>query len=565
MVHFAGDSGQLPRLEEMLTVFRRESSLAGEGFSATVGHTLAGSPSGEDVARFSSQLESSDGVLVIASDWVHAEQVFTVLPERYPAVLVGAFPAEGQLRTAVVNGLVFYASGWNEGFCAALAGAVRVQVGCLNQKQAISHLQEKNTILETILDIFSHDTRNAFLSVQGLVQQVPDTGIKSILQDSLEELLAGAMEALGFLGGKKRIFSIAEMVSTLRLTRARILLSAHPRLSLQITQPRLVFAEVSAVVKNAFLNIIENALKYTPECEMIEVSIAPEGSWIVTRIRDSGCGIPDAEKELVFERSFRRAETAEIEGTGKGLWISRNIVQKEGGTVHIEDAPGGGAVFVIRLPAFVLENREERLEELAGWYGLSLPDILQRERNMTALLCIENGINQLTPFMESMVFANLLHNIRAERREMNTKPVFTRLEQLRKMNPDAPDILVVDDSLHVHSYLASLLTGLGYRIAGYAFNGRDGIDLALRLRPKIITLDYTMHEITGLEAAKAIIAEYPEARFIFITGLANHPELIKNVSDALPADSFRLLIKPLYEKDLAIALKGFTGGPSGCR
>lgn len=70
----------------------------------------------------------------------------------------------------------------------------------------------------------------------------------------------------------------------------------------------------------------------------------------MVEVMDRGPGIPDPEKERVFEKFYRRSDSDDVSGTGLGLSISRGIVEAHGGRVWIEDREGGGSIFVVSLP-----------------------------------------------------------------------------------------------------------------------------------------------------------------------------------------------------------------------
>jgi signal transduction histidine kinase len=99
-------------------------------------------------------------------------------------------------------------------------------------------------------------------------------------------------------------------------------------------------------------NLLNNAVKYSPEGGEIVVSTRVEGSAAHVLVRDHGMGIPKAALETIFER-YGRVEslaTRHIQGTGLGLPIVRQIVQLHGGSVWAESTVGEGSVFHVRLP-----------------------------------------------------------------------------------------------------------------------------------------------------------------------------------------------------------------------
>ena len=101
-------------------------------------------------------------------------------------------------------------------------------------------------------------------------------------------------------------------------------------------------------LRQVFLNILDNAAKHGGEGKKIDASIAREGDSVVVRIRDYGPGIPEDEIPLVKKKFYKGSSKAR--GTGIGLAVCDEIVEMHGGTLTLENAPGGGTVVTVRLP-----------------------------------------------------------------------------------------------------------------------------------------------------------------------------------------------------------------------
>jgi two-component system sensor histidine kinase KdpD len=97
-------------------------------------------------------------------------------------------------------------------------------------------------------------------------------------------------------------------------------------------------------------NLLENAARFSPPGSEIKVTVASFQGGVEVRVADQGPGIPEDERQEVFEPFVRRDAGGGRGGTGLGLAISRAIVQAHGGRISIEGAPGGGTVVVFRLP-----------------------------------------------------------------------------------------------------------------------------------------------------------------------------------------------------------------------
>lgn len=102
-----------------------------------------------------------------------------------------------------------------------------------------------------------------------------------------------------------------------------------------------------AMIERAIGNLIGNALKFSPDDSPVEVVV--DGAAI--EVRDHGPGIPEAERDLVFERFYRRVESQSVPGSGLGLAIVKEITDRHHGSVSVGTAEGFGAVVGFRLPA----------------------------------------------------------------------------------------------------------------------------------------------------------------------------------------------------------------------
>jgi two-component system sensor histidine kinase QseC len=96
-------------------------------------------------------------------------------------------------------------------------------------------------------------------------------------------------------------------------------------------------------------NLINNAIKYSPEGATVVVRVSREGAHAVLRVTDRGPGIPGALRERVFDRFFRSPDQSQS-GSGLGLAIVKSVVDRHGGEVALDEAPGGGLVATVRLP-----------------------------------------------------------------------------------------------------------------------------------------------------------------------------------------------------------------------
>jgi len=105
-------------------------------------------------------------------------------------------------------------------------------------------------------------------------------------------------------------------------------------------------------MESIVINLIENAQKYAVSSN-IDIRIGKQGQSIMLSVADQGPGIPDIEKERVFQRFFRlgNEDTRSTKGTGIGLYLVRQLVEMQHGTIHVKDNVPKGTSFEVRLPA----------------------------------------------------------------------------------------------------------------------------------------------------------------------------------------------------------------------
>jgi two-component system OmpR family sensor kinase len=181
-----------------------------------------------------------------------------------------------------------------------------------------------------------------------------------VLRSSLEEV-----ERLARLAEDLLLFSRA--AAGLEGARTPVdlqpLVVAVAELGVRLAQPRGVRVHVKEAapvtvlgdgraLRRALLNLVENAVKYTPPGGTVEIGLGREDRWAVLAVTDTGPGIDPADLARVFE-PFVRLDTArarETGGTGLGLAIAQAIVVAHGGTIGVDSTVGAGSTFRIRLP-----------------------------------------------------------------------------------------------------------------------------------------------------------------------------------------------------------------------
>jgi two-component system, OmpR family, sensor histidine kinase MprB len=127
-----------------------------------------------------------------------------------------------------------------------------------------------------------------------------------------------------------------------------------PHVTFRMQSEPVTIVGHAAAVERAMVNLLDNAVKFGPSGQVIDVRLASAGeagaACAEISVADRGPGIPDAERERVFRRFHRLDAARSVPGSGLGLAIVRKTALSHGGTVTVAPRPGGGSTFTLRLP-----------------------------------------------------------------------------------------------------------------------------------------------------------------------------------------------------------------------
>jgi two-component system, OmpR family, sensor histidine kinase KdpD len=106
----------------------------------------------------------------------------------------------------------------------------------------------------------------------------------------------------------------------------------------------------ATLIERVLYNLLENAGKYTPAGTVIAIAAEASAGQLFITVSDRGPGVPQGQREAIFEKFTRGSRESATPGVGLGLAISRAIVEAHRGKIWVEDNPGGGARFCFTLP-----------------------------------------------------------------------------------------------------------------------------------------------------------------------------------------------------------------------
>jgi signal transduction histidine kinase len=226
--------------------------------------------------------------------------------------------------------------------------------------QDVTEQRRVEEVRENILSAVSHELRTPLAAILGfsltlqkrwptLTDEDREQMIDVVAAQArrLERLLNDLLDVDRFRHGRLRID--AERTDLAPLVHAVV--AARQPVGREIDlQTDSVYAEVDpAKFERIVDNLIANAERHTPEGSPITIAVERNGSGVLLRVDDRGPGVPNEEKEAIFE-AFRRGQAVEATGVGVGLSLVAQFVALHGGRVWVEDRDGGGASFRVLLP-----------------------------------------------------------------------------------------------------------------------------------------------------------------------------------------------------------------------
>ncbi len=332
---------------------------------------------------------------------------------------------------------------------------------------------------------FDQATRHRFLgqihsSGQHLLQLIND-----ILD--LSKVEAGQMEL------QLQPVELGAVIDEVRATVEPLALSKAVAVNVEPSTELRLIADAGKL-KQMLLNLVSNAIKFTPNRGRIDIRSRQVGSWVEIAVSDTGIGIAESELGQLFTE-FHQVDSGpgrQHEGTGLGLALTKRFAELHGGQVSVESAPGEGSTFTLRLP---LEATAPKLSAPAA----------------------------------------------------PAAPA-----HLATTDPARPLVLVVDDNPQAAEILARHLDAGGFRIQ-QARTGPEALSMAREVKPAAITLDILLPEIDGWEVLNRLKADEATRDIpVVVVSIIDNPALGRALG------AFDYFVKPVDGKALLSRLSQYT-------
>lgn len=229
----------------------------------------------------------------------------------------------------------------------------------LQEAQALVLHQEKMAAFGLLAAGIAHEVGNPLTSISSLVQMLQKRNTDEYSREKLA-LVLGQLQRIQVTLRELINFSRPASTARTRFTLGEILDEAlniakyYKRTKGRIIEPHVPSTlpplhGVRDQIVQAILNLVLNAIDATDKGGRVEIDVDLKGDFVCIAIRDDGAGIAPENAGRLFQPYF----TTKKQGTGLGLFVTRNLLAENGGTVDFESTPGAGTIFRVRLPGAV--------------------------------------------------------------------------------------------------------------------------------------------------------------------------------------------------------------------
>ena len=224
------------------------------------------------------------------------------------------------------------------------------------------NLQTQKDQISALISDISHQTRTPVANLQLYAQLLEEQPLtpqgqrcaqaiaaqSEKLQTLMEALVKSSRLETGLLTLHPEPGQLAPMVERAAAQYAPKAQAKQIRLTVGRTDGGALFDP--KWTEEALCNLLDNAVKYTPDGGEVTVEVRPYEWFTAVSVRDTGPGIPEEEQANIFGRFYRAPGTYQAEGLGIGLYLTRQIAAGQGGYVRVKSAPGQGSTFLLYLP-----------------------------------------------------------------------------------------------------------------------------------------------------------------------------------------------------------------------
>lgn len=229
----------------------------------------------------------------------------------------------------------------------------------------VSSLRSTETLKESFISDFSHEFKTPISSIYGFAKLLKKGGLTEeerneyidiIISESnrLTQLAQNTL-TLTRLDNQETVYEKKEYLLDEQLRKCALMFQGEvekKNIDLSLSGDENVSYYGNAdLMQQLWINLISNAVKFTPEGGRIEITLSANDGSTVVGVRDSGKGMDEETQKHIFDKFWQGDTSRSVAGNGLGLSIARRIVQLAGGSIQVESKPNEGSCFTVTLPA----------------------------------------------------------------------------------------------------------------------------------------------------------------------------------------------------------------------
>lgn len=228
------------------------------------------------------------------------------------------------------------------------------------EAESVEALRQADRLKDALLASVSHDLRTPLTSIRATAAEIRADGHEAaaIIEDEADRLNRFVTDLLdlsrirgGALPNQPELNAADDLIGAALLETRSLPGSDRIQVLLPAGEPAPIgrFDFVHAL--RCLVNLLENALRHSPPTETVDLELMLEPDWLVFRVSDRGPGIPQEDRERIFEAFYRGpTDIRATKGVGLGLAIASSLAEAQGGEIRLADREGEGSAFELRLP-----------------------------------------------------------------------------------------------------------------------------------------------------------------------------------------------------------------------
>ena len=240
-------------------------------------------------------------------------------------------------------------------------------VGKIAVMQDITHLKELDRIKSEFVTSVSHDLRSPLTAILGYLELLRHAGPLNAKQEEFAQRIVNSVQSItslitdllelgkieAGLDQDREVTALAPIIQSTVSERQHEWQAKAQELQVDAPADAPPVLGHPLRLRQLVGNLLENAIKYTPERGKIGIALETDGDFLVLRVSDSGIGIPKQDQPYIFDKFYRTDEAIDkYKGTGLGLSIVKRIVEQHQGRIWVDSEPGQGSVFTVMLPSY---------------------------------------------------------------------------------------------------------------------------------------------------------------------------------------------------------------------